>query len=627
MLDLAFFPHSPFPVSSPLFFVPKKGGGELRTCIDYRTLNKATIKNRYPLPLIPVLLDQVKGSTIYTKLDLRGAYHLIRVHEGDEWKTAFWTKFGLYEYTVMPFGLCNTPAAFQYFINEVLSDFLDVCVVVYIDDILIFSQTEFDHVQHVKAVLQRLRENSLYVKLDKCFFHTSSVEFLGYILSSEGITMDTRKVDAVMKWPVPTSVKEVQSFLGFANFYRRFISHFSEVVAPITSLLKKNKPFQWSLEAGKAFILLKERFTSAPILSHPDPDQPFFVEADASQIAVGGILSQRDPATGHLHPVAYFSKKLLPAEQNYTITERELLAIKLTFQEWRHYLLGAKHMITIYTDHKNLQFFRSIKALTPRQMRWLLFFSEYEFLITYRPASQQTKSDVLSHFGYAMTDEIRSLPPNIISTDKIIATCSQKDFLSLIQTALLLENSEEWLGKGGQTILNGLFYYYDRLFIPTPELRRKAILWCHDSALTGHLGVKKTIDLCKRYFWWATLSTDVREHVQSCITCIQNKPTHSIPVGLLQPLEVPPYPWHSISMDFVTDLPNSNGFTTILVILDLFSKMADLFPLKKMPTATLLAEFFLSNFVKLHGLPSVIISDRGPQFISKFWRGYVPSWV
>ncbi|KAJ1151607.1 hypothetical protein NDU88_004387 [Pleurodeles waltl] len=322
-----FIRPSESPVSSPLFFIPKKDGS-LRTCIDYRALNQVTIKNRYPLPLVSVLLDQVKNARIYTKLDLRGAYHLIRVASGDEWKTAFRTRDGLFEYQVMPYGLCNAPAAFQHFVNDILQELLDRIAVVYIDDILIFSDNLQEHIFHVRSILTRLQENHLYVKLEKCAFHVEQVDFLGFILSPEGVGMDPAKIKTVQHWPFPCNVKEIQSFLGFANFYRRFISNFSQTVTPITRLLKKGVKFEWTKEAENAFNFLKNSFVSAPILLHPNPDEPYYVEADASDVAIGGILSQRHKDTGQLHPVAYFSRKLTPPEINFSIADKELLAVK-----------------------------------------------------------------------------------------------------------------------------------------------------------------------------------------------------------------------------------------------------------------------------------------------------------
>ncbi|KAJ1138224.1 hypothetical protein NDU88_004615 [Pleurodeles waltl] len=371
-LENGFIHPSNSPAASPLFFVPK-ANGDLRTCIDYWGLNKVTIKNKYPLPLIPVLLEQVKKAKIYTKLDLRGAYHLVRMRKGDEWKTAFKTRYGLFEYTVMPFGLCNAPVAFQFFLNDVLREYLDIFAIVYINDILIYSDNENEHVQHVKEILAALRMHRLYCKLTKCEFHVTTVEFLGVVLTPQGMVMAEKKVQAVSDWPTPKTVQDVQCFLGFVNFYSRFINHFSQTVAPITKLLRKKETFVWSPEADQAFSTLKEAFSTAPVLTHPDVDLPFIMEANASDVAIGAVLSQQSKDTGQLHPVAYMSRKLNEAEQNYVIAEKELLAIRDTFKEWRHNLLGPKYTVTVYTD--------------PR------IFAEFDFVVTFCPGKVNRKAD------------------------------------------------------------------------------------------------------------------------------------------------------------------------------------------------------------------------------------------
>ncbi|KAJ1128271.1 hypothetical protein NDU88_006650 [Pleurodeles waltl] len=426
------------PAASPLFFVPK-ANGELRTCMDYRGLNKVTIKNKYPLPLIPVLLEQVKRAKIYTKLDLRGAYHLVRMREGDEWKTAFKTKYGLFEYTVMPFGLCNAPAAFQFFLNDVLREHLDIFAIVYINDILIYSDNENEHVQHVKKILAALRKHHLYCKLTKCEFHVTTVEFLGVILTPQGMVMAEKKVKAVSEWPIPKTDRDVQCFLGFANFYQRFISHFSQTVAPITKLQRKKEKFVWSPEADQAFSTLKKAFSTAPVLTHPDANQPIIVEADASDVAIGAVLSQRNKDTGQLHPVAYMSRKLNEAEQNYVIAEKELLAIRDAFKEWRHHLLGAKYTVTVYTDHRNLQFMSSARLLTPRQLRWMLLFAEFDFVVTFRPGKDNRKADALSR------QESTTLPAfqasrAIIAPDKVLCIIKTEDFFEEIRNSFTVEN-------------------------------------------------------------------------------------------------------------------------------------------------------------------------------------------
>ncbi|XP_073448026.1 uncharacterized protein [Aquarana catesbeiana] len=315
-LERGFIRPSTSPAGAGIFFVEKKDHS-LRPCIDYRELNKVTIKNRYPLPLMPELFQRLGSAKIFTKLDLRGAYNLIRIREGDEWKTAFRTRFGHFEYLVMPFGLCNAPATFQHFVNDIFRDLLDLYVIVYLDDILIFSPSVDEHRRHVRNVLTRLRQHGLYAKLEKCEFELQSIQFLGLIISTDGVKMDPQKVAAILDWPAPSDRKGVQRFIGFANFYRKFIRGFSAIIAPITELTKQGNQFCWSPQAQSAFGRLKELFTSASILKHPDPALLFVLEVDASEVAVGAVLSQRQGARALLHPVAFFSRKLSDAEKNY----------------------------------------------------------------------------------------------------------------------------------------------------------------------------------------------------------------------------------------------------------------------------------------------------------------------
>src|SRR5437588_8063459 len=304
--------RSQSPAGAPILFVPKPDS-RLRLCVDYRNLNKLTIHNKYPMPLMNELRDQVKDATIFTKLDLKDGYHLIRIKKGDEWKTAFRTRYGLYQYNVMPFGLVNAPATFQDMMNQVLREFLDQGVVVYLTEILIYSRTQKEHMELVRRVLHRLREYQLAVSLPKSVFNTKSVEFLGYIVTTEGVTTSERKGSSIKEWKAPQSVKEVQIFIGFANFYRRFIRNFSGICAPITETLKGDpKGFNWGPAQNKAFEELKTRFTTAPILIHFNPLSDMVVETDASDYALGYVLSQY--VDKKLHPVAFHSRKFSPTE-------------------------------------------------------------------------------------------------------------------------------------------------------------------------------------------------------------------------------------------------------------------------------------------------------------------------
>ncbi len=295
--------------------------------------------------------------------------------------------------------------------HEVLREFLHQFVLVYIDNILIYSRRLAEHRQHVAEVLQRLRENNLFLKAEKCSFHQSSVKFLGYHIDQYGIKMDEGKVTAIRNWPIPTSIKELQRFLGFANFYRRFIQNYSSIASPLTDLLKlKPKSLSWTPSATEAFNTLKETFISAPILVHPDPDKAFVEEVDASTTGVGAVLSQQQGTPARLHPCAFFSRKLSPAERNYDIGNRELLAIKLALEEWRHWLEGAQQPFVVLTDHKNLEYLREATRLNPHQARWALFFTRFNFSISYRPGSRNLKADALSRL-HAPEDDSQEPEP------------------------------------------------------------------------------------------------------------------------------------------------------------------------------------------------------------------------
>jgi len=393
-LSYGFIRQSTSAHGAPVLFVRKKDGS-LRLCVDYRGLNKISKKDRYPLPLISDLLDSPSKAKIYSKIDLRHAYHLVRIAEGDEWKTAFRTRYGSFEWNVMPFGLTNAPAAFQRFVNSILSDMLDVCVVVYLDDILIYSEDIESHQKHVREVLRRLRKHNLFAKPEKCEFHTTSTEYLGFCLSPDGLSMSADKVKAISDWPEPRKVKDIQSFLGFANFYRHFIFNYSNIVIPLTRLTRKNTPWNFGEDCHSAFNLLKKAFTSAPILTHWVPDAPLTVETDASDYAIAGILS----ITGSdevLRPVAYYSHTLSAPELNYDTHDKELLAIFEAFKHWRHHLEGSTTLVDVVTDHKNLEYFSSSKVLTRRQARWSEYLSQFNLAIRFRPGHLGAKPDALT---------------------------------------------------------------------------------------------------------------------------------------------------------------------------------------------------------------------------------------
>jgi hypothetical protein len=346
--------------------VSKKDGGS-RPCQDYRYLNDWTIKNGYPLPLISELLDKLKEARYFTKLDLRSGYNNVRIKDGDQWKAAFVTNRGLFEPTVMFFGLCNSPATFQSMMDTIFEEEQRKgYVIIYIDDILIFSTTPEGLEKATREVLQKLRNNDLYLKPEKCSFAKQEVDFLGMIVSQGHIAMDPVKLKGITDWPAPKTVKEVRSFLGFGNFYRKFIKHYSDIASLLNALLRKNQKFQWTEECQKAFDDLKRMFTEGPVLRMPEPIRAFQIEADASKFASGAVLTQED-SNGARHPIAFISKTFNDTERWYEIYDRELLAIMRALREWRHYLHGNPHPTTIYSDHRNLQYFREPHKLNDRQ--------------------------------------------------------------------------------------------------------------------------------------------------------------------------------------------------------------------------------------------------------------------
>jgi hypothetical protein len=331
------------PYGAPILFVKKKDGSQ-RMVIDYRGLNKITVKNKYPLPRIDELFDQIAGATIFSRLDLMSGYHQLLIDPQDTHKTAFRTRYGLYEFKVLPFGLTNAPATFMRLMNDVFRPLLDVCVLVYLDDILVYSKTKAEHEEHVAAVLQLLRDNKLFAKLAKCEFFRLSLGFLGHILSREGIRPDPAKIQAIQDWPVPKNTTDVRSFHGLASYYRKFIRGFSAIAAPLTALTGSRSAFAWSAATQSAFEALKLALTTPPVLQpFRDTTDPLRVTTDASDLAVGAELAQL--VNDAWHPVAFESRKLTPAECNYPVHERELLAVVNALRVWRHYLKGRRFTV------------------------------------------------------------------------------------------------------------------------------------------------------------------------------------------------------------------------------------------------------------------------------------------
>ncbi|KAL0560847.1 hypothetical protein IC582_001261 [Cucumis melo] len=369
LLDKGFIRPSVSPWGAPVLFVKKKDGS-MRLCIDYRELNKVTVKNRYPFPRIDDLFNQLQGATVFSKIDLRSGYHQLRIKDGDVSKTAFRSRYGHYEFIVMSFGLTNAPAVFMDLMNRVFREFLDTFVIVFIDDILIYSKTEAEHEKHLRIVLQTLRDNKLYAKFSKCEFWLKQMSFLGHVVSKAGVSVDPAKIEAVTDWTRPSTVSEVRSFLGLAGYYRRFVENFSRIATPLTQLTRKGAPFVWSKACEDSFQNLKQKLVTAPVLTVPDGSGSF-----------GKV-------------VAYASRQLKSHEQNYPTHDLELAAVVFALKIWRHYLYGEK--IQIFMDHKSLKYFFTQKELNMRQRRWLELVKDYDCEILYHPGKANVVADALS---------------------------------------------------------------------------------------------------------------------------------------------------------------------------------------------------------------------------------------
>lgn len=654
-LKNGFITPSTSPAGAPILFQKKKDGSH-RLCVDYRGLNSITVKNRYALPLISELMDRVRGAKIFTKLDLRGAYNLLRVRESDQWKTAFRCRYGHFEYRVMPFGLANAPASFQALINDVLRKHLDDFVIAFLDDILIFSKNVSEHPNHVRQILQALSDANLFVKLEKCIFDAESVEFLGHIISSMGISMVKDRTNAILSWPLPKSQTELLSFLGFCNWYRKFIDHYSMITTEFNYLLKKDNPYVWTPKHEVAFKLLKEAFRSDQVLHLFNQEKKAILETDASGTAICGILSQWKGE--ELVPICFFSRSLNAAEQNYTIGEKELLAIKDSLVHWRCYLLGARHTITVLSDHANLIPFTISKPLTGRIGRWALTLADYDYQIVHVPGKTNSRADGLSR----RADYIKTLPeptPVIKPEQLIVAASTCEDVphrVDMLTPTMLPPTSFErqlraaylkdpFAAKTIKALKDktnnlpdnlqhfrysdqGLLLLNDLVYLPRDtEVQQEVLKLYHDNPMAGHFGADKTFLAVSKDYYHPRLRGIVNEYVSQCLACSRNKASTHKPHGRLEPLPIPTRPWESVSMDFITKLPISRSKATqtsvsdsILVVVDRFTKLAHFIPVLETVTSEQLATILFANVFKLHGLPSSIITDRGSTFMSNFFR-------
>jgi hypothetical protein len=640
------------PYASPILFARKSNGG-LRFCVDYRKLNAITKKNRYPLPLIDETLTRLSRAKFFTKFDIRQAFHKIRMHPDSEDLTTFRTRYGSYKYKVVPFGLTNGPATFQRYINDVFLDCLDDFLTAYLDDLLIYSENERDHEIHVKKVLTRLREAGLQVDIKKSEFHVQKTKYLGFIVGTNGIEVDPEKVAVVKGWQIPTTVRGIQSFLGFCNFYRRFIKNYGRISRPLSRLIKKDVPFIFDESCKKAFAELKIQLLSAPVLAHYRPDRSTRVETDSSDGVVAAVLSQLNEMDNQWHPVAFFSKSMAPAECNYGIHDKEMLAIVRALQEYRAELEGLqrKERFDILTDHRALEYFMTKKALNSRQANWAEYLSRFHFMIRYRPGRTNAAADALSRREEAVDSQNIAkkvfreqvllpdacLDPEIleelnqetcqIPVDVIMAPMFQD--LQLVDRVLQANRTDPTLalyrGKAETddedwTMQDGLVLFKGRLVVPEDDELKVALTdELHKQPSVAHPGKTKTKGLMKARYYWPKMDEYLDRYVKNCHTCRRFHTPKDLPPGLLNPLPIPERPWQHISMDFRSFPKDKHGFDNVLVFVDRLTKRPISIPCHKDIDAKGTARLFLIYVYRHKGAPMTIVSDRGSQFISDFW--------
>ena len=682
------------PYGAPVLFVPKKDG-RWRMCVDYRALNRQTIRDRYPLPRIDDLLDRLGKARHFTTLDLASGYHQIAVKDEDIPKTAFRTQRGQFEFVVMPFGVTNAPATFQRMMNSIFKEELDDSVLVYLDDILIFSRTLQEHIQHIRGALEKLRAAQLYARLHKCAFFQQKVEYLGFDVSSQGIQPSPEKVRTVVEWPRPCSVKDIRSFLGLAGFYRRFIKEFSLKAKPMTELTKEKVPWKWTQTEENSFNELKKSLVIAPVLRMPNFDLPFVVTTDASLVSVGAILEQ-DFGQG-LQPVAFDSRKLNPAETRYSAYERELLGIVWAIGKWRHYLEG-KHFI-VQTDHSSLRHLPNQPSVNRRIWKWVSILQGYDLEIRHIPGrinpadalTRQIRGVDTEYSGEvkkqdeewvqqmrvpsnATDEDIQRRLRQLYSTkdmqgtgDKLQAQLttfnSSAESISVLAIAestiqidlqmrqrmmQLLQNEELYADilqhlqdptQSDEIVKNekvyrikqGLLkihepdqatdYSYWRTVVPNnQEVKIELLREIHCVPYSGHPGFTRTLEVTRRFFYWVHMTQEVRQFVLDCPVCQIEKGSHLKPAGKLMPLEIPMRKWDHVAIDFVVGLPMQDKCDTICTVVDKATKMCHFIPCSEKISAKQVAQLYWQYVGKLHGIPSVLISDRDVRFTSKFWK-------
>ncbi|MCP4240224.1 MAG: DDE-type integrase/transposase/recombinase [bacterium] len=626
--------RSSSPWASRMLIVPKKDGSR-RVVIDYRGLNNLTAKDAYPLPRIDDTLAALGRSMYYSALDLASGFWQVRMESRDIEKTAFVVDGGLYEWVVMPMGLTNSPATFQRLMNVVMAEVRGKFVLVYLDDLIVYSPTWEAHLDHLREVLRRLRKHNLKVKLKKCSFGATEVQYLGHVVNRHGVAVDPAKIEAVKRAARPTNLKELQSFLGLAGYYRKFVPDYAKKAEPMTRLTKKDTPYVWGAEQDKAFEALKEALTSAPVLIYPHLDEPFTVFTDASDLAVGAVLAQfRPDASGGKpleHVVEYASKKLSKPERNYTTTEKECLAIVWAVKRYRHYLEGRRFVVV--TDHAALKWLFKGDSPSMRIRRWASLLQSMDFEIVHRAGRIHYNADALSRMVVERPDGSRGVGLAAISELREEVEKAQDGHGGIQMMKEYLETGTLPPTEGGQAarieraaekylVRDGLVYYREeeggqaRLVVPR-ELRQKFLRLLHDNPTSGHAGVKRTMARVAKEVYWKGWRRDVEDYVAACVTCAKGRIKRQSNKALLKAI-TPKFPFETVALDITGPMTETaSGNRYLLVFTEYFTRYADAWPLRETRAETL-ARTFVDEVISRYGLPCRLLTDNGSNFTAKF---------
>lgn len=623
------------PWASPVVLVTKKDG-TIRFCVDYRRLNKITRKDVYPMPRIDDALDALHGATYFSSLDMRSGYWQVPMHKPDIDKTAFTTPDGLYEFTVMPFGLSNAPATFERMMDTVLRGLRWSVCLCYLDDVVVYSATFSEHLHRLRLVLDCFATAGLQLNHKKCHFAHREIKVLGHIVSQKGVSPDPDKLSAVAHFPQPTNAKQLRSFFGLCSYFRRFIRGFANIAAPLSALLSKDAAFHWSPDCEKAFNNLKSTLTTAPVLRLFRPNAPTELHTDASGIGIGAVLAQRFPGEPMEHAVTFASRLLTKAERNYTTTEKECLAIVWAIGKLRPYLYG--NPFTVVTDHHALCWLTSLKDPSGRLGRWVIRLQEFDITIKFKSGRKHSDADALSRCPLTELEQEQDPLPD---DDMVYPLCPltsydpahiREEQLKDPQLSRLIHHLEgthtttpKIANKSRNFLLdNGILYKQNycpdgdpHLLAVPSSLRRCLLTSLHDDPTAGHLGFYKTFDRLRKRYFWPRMYTTVQKYVKSCLHCQRRKPSPLPTPGLLQPLSPCYNPFERVGIDLFGPLPiTPSGNRWVVVAIDHCTRYVETMALPR-GTSEEIAKFFITHLLLRHGAPRVLVSDRGRSFLAQ----------